>query len=37
MSVPTVNYTGLVTGTVSVSTSGANTVMSFTGSGTYTA
>jgi len=37
LSMPTANYTGEYTGTVSVTTSGANTILSFTGSGTYTA
>lgn len=36
-SVPTANYTGLVTGSPTVTTSGANTIIKFTGSGTYTA
>jgi hypothetical protein len=39
LSVPTSNYTGLVTGSPVVTTSGSNTIISFTtvGSGTYTA
>jgi hypothetical protein len=36
LSVPTTNYSGTVTGTYSTSTSGINTIISFTGSGTYT-
>jgi hypothetical protein len=37
LSVPTANYTGTVTGAPTVSTSGSNTVMQFTASGSYTA
>jgi hypothetical protein len=37
LSVPTINYTGIFSGTVSVSTSGSNTILSFTASGSYTA
>jgi len=37
LSVPTVNYTGLTTGSPTVTTSGAFTIMQFTSSGTYTA
>jgi hypothetical protein len=36
LSVPTSKYSGTVTGTYSTSTSGSNTIISFTGSGTYT-
>lgn len=36
-SVPTANYTGTVTGTPTVTTSGANTIIKFTASGSYTA
>jgi hypothetical protein len=35
--IPTVYYTGSVTGSVSVSTTGNDTVLTFTGNGTYTA
>jgi hypothetical protein len=35
--VPTVNYTGTVTGSPVVTTSGSNTIMKFVSSGTYTA
>jgi hypothetical protein len=37
LSVPTINYTGIVAGTVTVTTSGSNTILSFTTSGSYTA
>ena len=37
LSVPTANYTGTVTGSPTVTTSGANTIIKFTASGTYTA
>jgi hypothetical protein len=37
LSVPTANYTGTTTGSPTVTTSGANTVMTFTSSGSYTA
>jgi hypothetical protein len=37
ISVPTVNYSGTTTGSPTISTSGANTVMKFTVSGSYTA
>lgn len=37
LSVPTVNYTGTTTGSPTVTTSGAFTVIKFTSSGTYTA
>lgn len=37
LSVPTSNYTGTTSGTVAVTTSGSNTIMKFTTSGTYTA
>lgn len=37
LSVPTINYTGIITGTVAVTTSGSNTILSFTGSGSYLA
>jgi hypothetical protein len=37
LSVPTASYTGTTTGSPTVSTSGANTIMQFTASGTYTA
>tara|TARA_R100001440_G_scaffold4207_1_gene9729 strand:- start:2050 stop:4350 length:2301 start_codon:yes stop_codon:yes gene_type:complete len=34
--VPTANYTGTVSGSPTVTTSGSDTIMTFTGSGTYT-
>jgi hypothetical protein len=37
LSVPTINYSGLVTGSPTIATSGSNTIISFTASGTYTA
>jgi dTDP-4-amino-4,6-dideoxygalactose transaminase len=37
VSVPTANYTGTTTGSPTVTTSGANTILKFTGSGSYTA
>jgi hypothetical protein len=39
LSVPTSRYTGLVTGSPTVTTSGSNTIITFTtvGTGTYTA
>jgi hypothetical protein len=39
LSVPTSNYTGTVTGSPTVTSSGSNTIITFTtvGSGTYTA
>jgi hypothetical protein len=37
LSVPTVNYTGTTTGSPTVTTSGANTIIKFTSSGSYTA
>lgn len=36
-SVPTANYTGTVTGSPTVTTSGSNTIIKFTSSGSYTA
>ena len=35
LSVPTANYTGTVTGSPTVTTSGSNTIIKFTGTGTY--
>jgi hypothetical protein len=37
ISVPTANYSGTTTGSPTVTTSGSNTILSFTASGTYTA
>ena len=37
LSVPTSNYSGTTTGSPTVTTSGSNTIIKFTGSGTYTA
>jgi len=37
LSMPTINYTGVFTGAPTVTTTGANTVLKYTGSGTYTA
>ena len=37
LSMPTVNYTGVFTGSPTVTTSGSNTVLRYTASGTYTA
>jgi hypothetical protein len=37
ISVPTANYTGTTTGSPTVTTSGSNTIIKFTSSGTYTA
>ena len=37
LSVPTANYTGTVTGSPTVTTSGANKILTFTSSGSYTA
>jgi hypothetical protein len=37
LSVPTANYTGTVTGSPTVTTSGSNTIIKFTASGSYTA
>jgi mucin-19 len=37
LSVPTVNYTGVTTGSPTVTTSGSNTIIKFTSSGSYTA
>lgn len=36
-SIPTINYTGTYTGTPTVTTSGSNTIIKFTASGSYTA
>jgi hypothetical protein len=35
--VPSANYTGTITGSPTVTTSGGNTIMTFTSSGSYTA
>lgn len=37
LSIPTTKYTGTTTGSPTVSTSGSNTILTFTGSGSYTA
>jgi hypothetical protein len=37
LSVPTANYSGTTTGSPTVTTSGSNTILTFTGSGSYTA
>jgi hypothetical protein len=37
ISVPTARYTGTTTGSPTVTTSGANTILKYTGSGSYTA
>jgi hypothetical protein len=37
LSIPTANYSGTTTGSPTVTTSGANTILTFTGSGSYTA
>ena len=37
LSIPTANYTGTTTGSPTVTTSGSNTIMKFTSSGSYTA
>jgi hypothetical protein len=37
LSVPTASYSGTVTGSPTVTTSGSNTIIKFTGNGTYTA
>jgi hypothetical protein len=36
LSIPTASYSGVFTGTVSVTTSGSNTILAFLSSGTYT-
>jgi hypothetical protein len=35
--VPSINYSGVVTGSPTVTTSGSNTIITFTASGSYTA
>jgi hypothetical protein len=37
LSVPTARYSGTTTGSPTVTTSGANTILTFTSSGSYTA
>ena len=37
LSVPTANYSGTTTGSPTITTSGSNTIIKFTGNGTYTA
>jgi hypothetical protein len=36
IAVPTTNYSGIYTGTPTITTVGSNTVLKFTSSGTYT-
>jgi hypothetical protein len=37
LSIPTANYTGITTGSPTVTTSGSNKILKFTATGTYTA
>jgi hypothetical protein len=37
LSIPSINYTGITTGSPTVTISGANTIIKFTSSGSYTA
>jgi hypothetical protein len=37
LSIPTINYSGVTTGSPTVTTSGSNTILTYTSSGTYTA
>jgi ribosomal protein L35AE/L33A len=37
LSIPTISYSGVTTGSPTVTTSGSNTILKFTGSGSYTA
>jgi hypothetical protein len=37
LSIPTTNYSGVTTGSPTVTTSGSNTILKFTSSGSYTA
>jgi hypothetical protein len=37
LSIPTANYTGTTTGSPTVTTSGANTILTYNSSGSYTA
>jgi hypothetical protein len=37
LSVPTLSYTGTYTGSPTITTSGSNTILKFTSSGSYTA
>jgi hypothetical protein len=37
ISIPTIFYSGTTTGSPTVTTSGLNTILKYTGSGTYTA
>jgi hypothetical protein len=37
LSIPTANYTSTTTGSPTITTSGANTILQYTSSGTYTA
>jgi hypothetical protein len=37
LSIPTANYSSTTTGSPTVTTSGSNTILTFTTSGTYTA
>ena len=36
LSVPTANYSGTTSGSPTITTSGANTILKFTGTGSYT-
>jgi hypothetical protein len=37
LSIPTVNYSGITTGSPTVTSSGSNKILTFTSSGSYTA
>jgi hypothetical protein len=37
LSIPTTRYTGITTGSPTVTTSGSNTILTYTASGSYTA
>jgi hypothetical protein len=36
LSIPSINYSGVTTGSPTITTSGANTIIRFTASGSYT-